>query len=211
MEKECEASSTCQCSNAPDFLGIVKTVTLHIQSWAKLRGKNRSFLSHMGGVLESLAVFNLNWLKVLGYQGGKMGGWVSENYIALSRVYKWVYSLLEVAAEYVQYVQPTTPHTQWTAHQCEKWLCARGLDKSGKSEDKKSRVQQHMRFPGGPPEILRPKGGSVLDVINVVKSMQAMISHVMSENVNDDVIDEMSRHIIFFLSMFHRMDDNMDK
>ena len=28
--------------------------------------------------------------------------------------------------------------------------------------------------------------------------MQAMISHIMSENINDEVIDEMTRHIKIF-------------
>ena len=41
----------------------------------KLRGQYSSFLSYVGGVLESLSVFNLDWIKVRGYHGGKMGSW----------------------------------------------------------------------------------------------------------------------------------------
>lgn len=42
------------------FLGIVRTVTSHIQTWEKLRGKYTSFLLYVSGVLETLGVFNLN-------------------------------------------------------------------------------------------------------------------------------------------------------
>lgn len=72
----------------------------------------------------------------MGYQGVKMGGWVSENFIALSCVYKWVYTQLENVSEDSQYVEPSISYTKWTSIQCEKWLHARGLDKSGSASEK---------------------------------------------------------------------------
>ena len=61
----------------------------------------------------------------------------------------------------------------------------------------------------GPPNIAQPKGGSVLDVINVVKSMQAMISHIMMDHVDQQSVLEVKRHIKLFLFMFNKMNCNM--
>lgn len=90
-----------------------------------------------------------------------MGGWVSENYISLARIYKWVYSGLSIITE----------------------------DNTRK----------------GAPE----KGGSVSDVINVVKSMQVMISHIMNEEIDEETFNEVTRHIKLFMCMFNKMDCNM--
>ena len=123
---------------------------------------------------------------------GLLCGWVSENYIALSRVYKWEYSQLEQIADDLIYAEPASSHSQWTGIQCEKWLMSHGLDKSGNVQVKKQRVAQYMQLPAGPPPLIGPKGGSVVDVVNVVKSIQAMISHIMTENIDDDVMAQIT-------------------
>ena len=90
------------------FLGVVKTTTREIHSWIKSRYQSQVFMSYVSGILESLKHFNLSWLNIIGYKGEKMGGWVSENYIPLARVYKWFYSFVEHVAPDTQYVEPTT-------------------------------------------------------------------------------------------------------
>ena len=67
-----------------------------------------------------------------------------------------------------------------------------------------------MTLKNGPPAVLGPRGGSVINVINVVKSMHAMISHIMSECTNSDIVKEMSRHIKIFLTYFAKMDKCME-
>lgn len=76
------------------FLGVVKTFVQHVQIWAKRKGKNEGLLHQMSGVLESVQELGLSWCKAMPYSKGKLGGWVSENYLALARLLKWFYSTL---------------------------------------------------------------------------------------------------------------------
>ena len=66
------------------FLGIVKTVTVLILEWSKTRGKYTKLVAYIQKQLDDVSSFNLQWLKLIRFNGGKMAGWVSENYIALS-------------------------------------------------------------------------------------------------------------------------------
>ena len=191
------------------FLGIVKTVALEIHSWAKMRSQNNILVGYLQSVLDPLTTFNLNWLKVINYVGGKMGGWVSENYIALARISKWAYTGLYFISKDYKYVEPARPYKEWSGVECANWLRARALDTSGKATDLKTRVRTLMQSSHGPPNIAQPKGGSVLDVINVVKSLQAMISHIMMDRVNEQSVLEVKRHIKLFLFMFNKMNCNM--
>jgi hypothetical protein len=63
------------------FLGIVKTVTRKIQAWCKVRGTQSAFVRSVKGLLKCIKKFNLDWCKTIEYSGGKLGGWVSENYL----------------------------------------------------------------------------------------------------------------------------------
>ena len=39
----------------------------------------------------------------MSYEGGKFPGWVSENYMAMGRLCKWVYSYFDCVAEDTKY------------------------------------------------------------------------------------------------------------
>ena len=136
------------------------------------------------------------------YTGEKLGVWVSENYIALARVYKWFYSFVEHVAPDTQYVEPTTKLNSWTSLVCKKWLGARGLDKSGNATDVKVRTKKYYRQKPKPP-VIGPIGGSVKNIVNVVISLHAMISHIMCKNINAEFVDAITHHIKFFLTYSH--------
>lgn len=191
------------------FLGIVKKVIIQIQQWTQIRLQYTSFLKYMEGILESLKKFNLSWLHILNYQGGKLPGWVSENYIGMSRVFKWVYSYLDCVAQDSVYHEPLKDFNTWNGATCQKWLKAHGLDHSGSTAEVKVRVQHYMTLTDGPPPIQGPRGGSVINIINVVKSMHAMISHIMSDSINNKFEDSMERHIKIFLTYFETMDSEI--
>jgi hypothetical protein len=61
------------------------------------------------------------------YNGAKLGGWISENYLALARLNCWFYSMLStVVAEY-KLIEPQTPQQDWTMKQNLGWLKVRDL------------------------------------------------------------------------------------
>ena len=188
------------------FLGIVKKVTMKIHKWGECRHQFSPLISYMTKICDSFLHLNLSWIHIIKYTGRKMGGWVSENYIGLSRIFKWEYSFIDQIAPDVEYILPITHYKTWTGKQCEEWLVAHGLEKSGSVLDKKNRVTHYMKLPDGPPKLIGPKGGSVLNVINVSKAMHYMVSFIMSDSITKTVSNEIERHIKIFLTIFNKFD-----
>ena len=94
-------------------LGVVKTLIIRIQIWMSKKCKESPFVRQMKGRLESIDALKLSWLKVLPYKGGKFGGWVSENYLSLSRILKWFYSLLhKISPDSIPWVEPARPQKE---------------------------------------------------------------------------------------------------
>ena len=99
----------------------------------------------MKNTLDSVLHLKLSWLLILPYNGGKLGGWVSENYMAIGRLLKWVFSSIEVVAD-----------------------------------DKGDR---------------HPKGGSVINIVNMVISLYTMITYIMSTEIDTHIVGCIERHI----------------
>ena len=75
------------------LLGIQKTTMNRIKLWHTLRRQN--FIKYTEGILDDVQKLNLCWCKAIKYKSGKLGGWVSENYLAMARLNKWFYSGIE--------------------------------------------------------------------------------------------------------------------
>jgi hypothetical protein len=89
------------------FLGVIKTVMQNIQEWMVKRNKGSTFIQYSNGTLESVTKLGLDWCKCLTYKTGKLGGWVSENYLAAARLICWFYGpVLETIDEMNQYEEP---------------------------------------------------------------------------------------------------------
>ena len=193
------------------FLGVVKTVVRKIMNWAKARNKNASLLRYASGVLDSVSSLGVPWCKAFEYRGGKLGGWVSENYLAMTRLAKWFYSALGDLYTERAYVQPDKPVKDWKCKELEGWLKARGLKYSGNKPVLIARVNGCMRQPGGPPELKSVKAGPVENALNVINALVAMISRLMATKVDSHVVADCERHIKVFLNAFHAFDLRFDK
>ena len=66
------------------FLGIEKNFVFLIQEWSALQGKYASLRKLLGRTTREVEVLHLSWIKMQPYVGEKLGGWVSENYMAFS-------------------------------------------------------------------------------------------------------------------------------
>jgi hypothetical protein len=61
----------------------------------------------------------LDWSKCLPYKTGKLGGWVSKNYLAAARLISWFYRpILESIDVINQYEEPKKPLQTWTRMEC---------------------------------------------------------------------------------------------
>ena len=58
--------------------------------WTKLHSTNNNFVSMASAALQAVARYNLDWCTTLKIHGPNFGGWVSENYLALARINRWL-------------------------------------------------------------------------------------------------------------------------
>ena len=161
------------------FLGIVKTVITDIMVWLKLKGKHTAFFDMSNGILAELQKLNLSWMKILPFINGKLGGWVAENYLAMSRIMGWFFELLDLLPEPEPYTDPTIDVSKYIKKQSMAWLKARGLDTKGNAKELKERVKNYNAMDEVPP-ILPVQGCSSSLVIKTIKSLQGVISTCMT-------------------------------
>ena len=87
------------------------------------QGKGAPFVRETKDVLQSIEDLCLSWCKVQPFTGGRFGGWVSENFLGLSRLLQWLYSRLDLmASDKDPFVTPTKDLKKWYSHELKGWL-----------------------------------------------------------------------------------------
>ena len=189
------------------FLGITRYLAMMVHRWTAGRGTRASFYRYTAPLLESIADLKLDWCKAQPYTGGKLGGYVSENYVALAKLSKWFYTGLHYLTEDEAYVEPVgLPWTHWIKPHNVGWLNIRGLESTGSAPEVKERVKEYMERPGGPPEVLPPTGGSTELTLSVIQAWSALVSRLMAATMNSSAITEIERAIHIFLSRYAEFD-----
>ena len=206
-----------QCPDVPMhliFLGCVKTVMLRIEAWMTNKRKAKPFAERMKHLMESIDELKLSWIKIIPYKGGRFGGWVSENYLAMSRILKWFYSLLdEIASDKADWVEPVDrPQVRWRARDNKAWLRQRGLKTGGLAKALAKRVDHYMTKVDPVPEVVEMKAGPVETVLLTVASLDELISLVMVEEIpNEEYYSTLERKIRIFLTHFADMEDQLPR
>ena len=131
--------------------GVIKALTRCIQQWTANHGNKASFIQYASLLLDPIQELQLPWCKTPSYTGGKLPGWVSENYISLARVSKWFYSGVEELTTDQPFVEPfDLPQSKWLKEHNVGWLNARGIDSTGSAVDVRKHVAEEMVNPNGP-------------------------------------------------------------
>jgi hypothetical protein len=76
------------------FLHVTKKTAKRIMEWTKQKNEHNNFVRIASGILASISKLWLDWCVVIPLSGMSFGGWVSENYLALARLFRWFYSTL---------------------------------------------------------------------------------------------------------------------
>ena len=110
-------------------LGFLKTTMRLIDTYTTSRGRKSEFLSLIRPELQHIQNLDLDWCEVLTKQfGGKYGGYISDNYMAIAHICPWLYTPLLILREPEPYTEPTTPVDKWRIIDCKGFLDLRGLD-----------------------------------------------------------------------------------
>jgi hypothetical protein len=189
-------------------LGIIKTTLLKINQWLNLKKLNAAFQRKACDVLDEIRKLNLGWCKVLDYSQGTYGGWVSENFLGMSRLLDWFFSMLKLLPRPDPYEDPVTDFKTWTAKENRAWLRARGIDNSGNAAELKSRVRGIMES-NNIPQIEQSKACDVSVVLEMIHSLQLLMSVTMRDNHDEQSINFVEAIIRQYLNYFRKMDDTI--
>lgn len=204
-----------QCPDVPMhllFLGVVKTVMMRVQAWMTNKRKATPFAREMTQYMKSLEALKLTWIKILPYKGGRFGGWVSENYLAMSRILKWFYSIMDrLASDKEPWVEPINkPQDKWKAMDNRAWLIQRGLNKEGLAKTLSARVHYFMTQADPVPPRIDMQAGPVETVLLTISSIDELIALVMIDEIPDEsYYSDLERKIRIFLTLFADMEDNL--
>jgi hypothetical protein len=194
------------------FLGVVKTTMLRIQQWMSNKRKMKPFVRAMTTQFESLDKLKLSWMKTLPYKAGKFGGWVSENYLSISRLLKWFYSSLDlIASDAAPWQEPNKHPEKWSMLDNKAWLQLHGFPtKDMNAAALTAKVKYYMTEVHPFPPVVAMTAGPVETVMATVASLDEMISLVMVREIpNEEYYSTLDRKIRIFLTHFADMEERL--
>jgi hypothetical protein len=131
------------------LLRVMKSVIQVAPERTILWRRNEPFLKYAEKALGNVQMLGLEWCKIIPYSSGKLGGWVSENYMSMGRLCCWFYTSLEQLALDQTFEELNYPFDKWTILHNRGWLEARGLDKKGHAQELRERVALNIMQEGG--------------------------------------------------------------
>ena len=193
------------------FLGVVKSTINLIKKWLTTLNKNSTFTEENAPYLESFKKMSLDWLRILPYGSGKLGGWVSENYLGFSRIFLWFYQNIEEATTINKDIPPPNlPQKKWLVSHNRYWLRTRGLDTEGLAAELSKRVADFMKQDPVPEPLPVPERHSD-DVFKTLTSLQEVLKCTMAATVNGSTIQQLEYAIRIFLSHFDYLESTIRK
>ena len=139
------------------FLGNQKNLASDIKDWASLRAKYQIVRKELESCSREIESFHLLWCKMEPYVGEKLGGWVSENYLALTRLLPWMYEFMEDINWDEPISIPTDkPVSRWSAAECKNFLKIWGVSEEGTTGDLRHLVNANKHLP-----VLPTPGGNI--------------------------------------------------
>ena len=190
------------------FLGIEKNLTQDIQDWCSLRRKSESLRKSILSQSRDVEKLHLSWCKMQPYVGDKLGGWISENYLAFSRIGPWIYSyLLELENDEIINDTPNKPIQRLTVKECKSFLKRRNLLLEGNVLELRERVRDNLNV-----EIPESPGGPLKNLLTMIVCKWLFISHLMGiTSVTDEDIRIAERNIRLFLWSVAEVDKHIVK
>jgi hypothetical protein len=195
------------------FLGIVESTIKLVHEWLSRRRQLTMFLEYADLVMPEIIALNLPWCKLLAYgTSGKFGGWVSENYLAFSRLFKWFYykSIKSLPDHNRLFCIPSEPVISWTMTQCEQFILEYGVVCDGTSAADKRRAIEKRRE-----ELYRdnlPKRRATREnVLDMINTLADMLEFAMDDQITRAGILHLEVRIRLFLQAVHKFDIGFNK
>ena len=182
----------------------IKNTQQLLFQFLKLRNKQAPMLENMNVQFDIVSDMKLDWCKVFPVETSKFGSWVSENWISLGRIMKWIYSSIESVAPDFTFIFPTSPVETWSNKQNEGWLRYYGLSSQGNQLEKRQQVLDN--YNSDKLESPEERSGSIQNIEFLLSSISSMLSLIMSKKQQVNYVSEIDRHIRIFLHHINLLD-----
>jgi hypothetical protein len=204
------------------FLGIVKTTMSFVLDFIKERKIATLFKSFIKKKMAPLLdQFKLSWFVLLDFSNDEplqSTGWVSENYLAFSRIFLWYVSSLRTVEDTRSFspIDEGKPVQSWSRIQLQTFIERNSIDipLTAPTTDLKAAVKEYQNYMSsssdheGPEDI--SNACSVEDIIMLVMNLQNLLQSTMGPMKSDtrNLIEKYSR---LFLSSLHKVCCNLGK
>jgi hypothetical protein len=129
-------------------LGVERTSIRVTDVWMGKRGRKLDFLHMVRPMLYHIQSLDLDWCELVPKTfGGSYGGYISDNFTALTRISPWLYLPILLFPPPEPYVVPSTDVQKWTAKDCKHFLAERGLKVPRLVAEKRAAVIVEMGKP----------------------------------------------------------------
>ena len=193
------------------FLGVVKLINSRILDWAAVSKNETRLLNTFSSIIPSIYDLKLEWCKMFPLsQSDSFSGLVSENWLAVCRLSRWMYSRMPsiISDKALDIFSPTESVYKWKGVDLRKWLALRGLPRNGKISELKETIDNYLSKPETIPPICSRYTCPIDLVSNSLITMNAFIQRVMQSTYTCKLIDETDNYIKLFLSFLHEWDAN---
>ena len=192
------------------FLGCVKFMNKRILDWSALFKKETKLVKTFAPVIPSIYDLKLEWCKIFPLSsGGSFSGFVSENWLAVARLSRWMYSSLSwlLIDGSFDLTEPKTDVYKWNGVELRKWLALRGLPRKGLVHELKQTVHDYLSNPETIPPISSRYTCSIELVTDSIICMQAFIQRIMQNVYTEELINETENYIKLFLTSLNEWDN----
>lgn len=160
----------------------------------------------MNQCIDSISDMKLTWCKLFSVESDKFGGWVSENWCSFGRITKWIYSLLDEIIPLENFVEPQKNVNGWTTKECDAYIKYYGIKFKGKAHKRREFVRNIYSDNNIIKMNPKQRYGSTEQVEHVIHSLNSVMSHVMSKDVTESLIQNSDRLIRIFLHNLDQLD-----
>jgi hypothetical protein len=219
------------------FLGVMKSSAFLIRDWTKLKERGTAFATYVKNTLQTIPT--IPWCAAAAYTGDKLGGWISENYMALARLSKWFYCQLKFVISDFIYIAPNGPVEKWKASECHHWLKSHGVKiqlvindtgidlpdnvttylRSLNNEKKpltratvanlRKIISCYLNSDQGPPSLVSNRLPTADMIVKMICAFHSMAAAIMSPSSSNEHSDRTERFIKIFLSIYSRIEESI--
>lgn len=185
------------------FLGVVKKTNSVIEKWATLFNKQKKLNKTFSLMLPFIYNMKLEWCKILPLcPNMSFGGFVSENWAAVGRLFCWMYQTIPVVLtnEEIDTQTPDKPLKNWTGAQMRKWLVLHGLKRSGNVSELRERIRPFIENEETIPHVISKYRCPPEVIRNTIVAMVYMLSRLMQKKCSPSSIDESKAYIYLYLN-----------